>query len=156
LRGEDLVVDGRVRLRATDAGRLGEVELAVIQLAHARQALAERVQARRLGLQLTQLDCQRIEVALAARLGLVQLGLLCDQLLAQRFHIAGAQAFHLAESPPREEPGAHHRGQQQHRRARQPGARARAAEVETARASARTANQYDVHDSYPSSPSPVR
>ena len=60
-----------MRLRATNARRLGEVELAVIQLAHPRQALAEGVQARRLGLQFAELDRQRVQIALAARLGLV-------------------------------------------------------------------------------------
>src|SRR6185312_6726934 len=84
LQGRWQGVAGAARvLDAADGGRLVEVELAAIELAHLDQSLAERVQAGRLCLQLAQFDRQRIEASLRLHAHAAQLAVLLPDLLLQ-------------------------------------------------------------------------
>ena len=64
---------------ATDADRLFEIEFAVLQLADAGQALAERVEAVGLGLQFAHARGQGVDLALRVAAGRGDLGLLLGQ-----------------------------------------------------------------------------
>lgn len=81
-------------IAATNADRLVEVELAVLQLAHLGQALAQGVEPGGLRLQLAQACRQGVDLGLRSALRLRKLGLLLRDLGLQRGigHHAGGGA----------------------------------------------------------------
>jgi hypothetical protein len=87
-RGRHGVTGAAGVLDTTDGGRLVEVELAAVELAHLHQALTERVQAGRLRLQLAQLERQGIQAALRIRAHAAEFGVLPADLLLQVVDLA--------------------------------------------------------------------
>ena len=74
-------------LRSAQRRRLLEIELAIVELADLGQALAQRIQARGVRLQRTELQCQRIDVAARRRLEVVDDLLLGHDVRVQRTHL---------------------------------------------------------------------
>jgi len=79
-------------IAATGAGLRGEIEFTIVDLAHAYQALAQRIEPVGLGLQLAQLDGHRIDLTLRGRIGLGNLCLLERDLGPQIAHLSQGHA----------------------------------------------------------------
>ncbi len=92
---------------AAGTGLRGEVELAVVDLAHPDQAFAERIEAIGLGLEFAEFGGQRVDFALRGGGGFGELVLLAGQLAAQTADF-GHRDTAAGEKPGREAEYDHH------------------------------------------------